>query len=117
MDYGLYFLINKQIQMIQYCNTNLLPEHLNIPKNNYLVHTYYTKTMYHEDLFNESQFKTVLEKLKSKCYSGNLSSEELMKHVIENTSKSISKKYSIEWFEKQKELFKTQINLKTIHLY
>jgi hypothetical protein len=33
-----------------------------------------------------------------------------MKHVIENTSKSISKKYSVEWFDKQKELFKNEIN-------
>jgi hypothetical protein len=110
MDYGLFFLINKQVLIIKYCNTNLLPEHLNIPKNHYLVHNYYTKTMYHKVILNESDFKPVLKKIKTECYSANLSSDELMKHVIKNTSKSISKKYSVEWFDKQKELFKTQIN-------
>ena len=55
----------------------IIPEHLNIPKNHYLVHNYYTKTMYHKVLLNE----TVLENLKSECYSANLSSDEVIKNI------------------------------------
>jgi hypothetical protein len=106
MDYGLFFDINKQVRMIQYCNTNLLPK---LPKNHYLLRIYYTKTMYNQQILTPNQFKPVLQKIKQ-TYSGELPSAKLMNHVIEKTNKSISKQYSIDWFDKQKILFKKELN-------